>query len=193
MSLKKSWSEEKTSAYLYQIISQSEKTDARKTLFSDLADMANKQADIWEKEIKKSGGKVPTIFHPNLRTRIVGKLIGHVGAKPLRYILSAMKVRGMSIYSNTDPNYPFSTVAAHHEHRHKGLTAAGNIRAAVFGANDGLISNVSLLLGIVHGRLAGHWATQACTEHMPAAPRHTRTRIPAGGICGRPVPLRPTV
>jgi VIT1/CCC1 family predicted Fe2+/Mn2+ transporter len=35
------------------------------------------------------------------------------------------------------------------EHRHKGINTAGNLRAAVFGVNDGLISNMSLLLGVV--------------------------------------------
>ena len=34
------------------------------------------------------------------------------------------------------------------EHRHRGLHGGGNLRAAVFGVNDGLVSNASLILGI---------------------------------------------
>ena len=34
------------------------------------------------------------------------------------------------------------------EHRHRGLGGGGNLRAAVFGVNDGLVSNASLILGI---------------------------------------------
>ncbi|MHB1948970.1 MAG: VIT1/CCC1 transporter family protein [Gammaproteobacteria bacterium] len=148
MDLLENWYEEKRSAYLYNIIVQTETIKTRKTLFRELTQMANKQAGIWEKEMKKVGHKIPKKFQPNIRTRFIGKLIQYFGAQRLRYILSAMKVRGMSVYLNVDPNYPFSTTAAHHEHRHKGIGAAGNIRAAVFGVNDGLISNLSLLLGI---------------------------------------------
>ena len=32
--------------------------------------------------------------------------------------------------------------------RHRGLAAGGNLRAAVFGVNDGLVSNASLILGV---------------------------------------------
>jgi VIT1/CCC1 family predicted Fe2+/Mn2+ transporter len=34
------------------------------------------------------------------------------------------------------------------EHRHRDLGAGSNLRAAVFGVNDGLVSNASLILGI---------------------------------------------
>jgi len=54
----------------------------------------------------------------------------------------------MSTYLDIDPNYPLSVSPSHHEHRHKGLNNAQNLRAAVFGVNDGLISNMSLILGI---------------------------------------------
>lgn len=148
MDLLENWHEEKRSVYLYQIIAQQETQATRKTLFLELAELANKQAHIWENELKKQNQLIPEKFQPDVRTRLVAVLIRHFGAKRLRFILSAMKVRGMSVYLNADPNYPFSAVAAHHEHRHKGLNSAGNLRAAIFGVNDGLISNVSLLLGI---------------------------------------------
>ena len=34
------------------------------------------------------------------------------------------------------------------ERRHRGLASGGNLRAAVFGVNDGLVSNASLILGV---------------------------------------------
>ena len=40
------------------------------------------------------------------------------------------------------------TPASRTEHRHRWLGGGGNLRAAVFGINDGLISNASLLLGV---------------------------------------------
>ena len=58
------------------------------------------------------------------------------------------------------------------EHRHRGLGGGGNLRAAVFGVNDGLVSNASLILGV-----AG--ATQ-----RPAGRRdHRRRRHGGRRIC----------
>lgn len=148
MSALDNWHEEKSSVYLYQILATTEQHAAHKKLFLELADIANKQAAIWEMELKKTGQRIPEIFHPHLRTRLVGKLIPYFGASRIRFILSAMKVRGMSVFLNEDPNYPFSVTTAHHEHRHKGLNTAGNLRAAIFGVNDGLVSNMSLILGM---------------------------------------------
>lgn len=140
------WYEEKSSAYLYRIIALQEKDPTRKTLFLELEKLASKQAHIWEEKLKKSNS-IP-IFKPTLRTRLVGKLITYFGVQKIRFILSAMKVRGMSVYLNQDPNYPYPTTPSPHENRHKSIQSAGNLRAAVFGVNDGLISNMSLILGI---------------------------------------------
>jgi VIT1/CCC1 family predicted Fe2+/Mn2+ transporter len=59
-----------------------------------------------------------------------------------------MKVRGMSVYSRVDPGHPMPDATTGVERRHRGLARGGNLRAAVFGVNDGLVSNASLILGI---------------------------------------------
>jgi VIT1/CCC1 family predicted Fe2+/Mn2+ transporter len=41
------------------------------------------------------------------------------------------------------------------EGRHRGLSAGGNLRAAVFGINDGLVSNASLILGVAGASAEG--------------------------------------
>ena len=89
----KNWFEEKQSAWLYRVVTQAE-TDPRKiTLFAELADAAESQARIWEKEL----GEVPQ-FRPTLRGRLVAHLIRMLGPRSVRPILVAMKVRGMSVY-----------------------------------------------------------------------------------------------
>ncbi|HSW70284.1 MAG TPA: VIT1/CCC1 transporter family protein [Gammaproteobacteria bacterium] len=143
----KNWQEEKGSAWLYKKVAQHEIDITRKKLFLELAEAAEKQALIWEEKLKKAGKDIPRVYKPDFRTRFVGKLIRIFGVEPIRFILSAMKVRGMSVYSAYQGgSHPAST---HLETRHKGLNTAGNFRAAVFGVNDGLISNMSLLLGVV--------------------------------------------
>lgn len=154
MPVLKNWQEEKQSAYLYRTIASREMDITRKKLFFDLAEGADKQAAIWEEKIKVSDKEKPLVYRPDFRTRIVELLIKTVGAESMRYILSAMKVRGMSIYSA--PFTSSHTAASHLESRHKGLNTAGNLRAAVFGVNDGLVSNMSLVLGVLGAHASHH-------------------------------------
>jgi VIT1/CCC1 family predicted Fe2+/Mn2+ transporter len=63
-----------------------------------------------------------------------------------------MKVRGMAVYSTSggrsEPTHAPPVAGAPLERRHRGLGSGGNLRAAVFGVNDGLVSNASLILGV---------------------------------------------
>jgi VIT1/CCC1 family predicted Fe2+/Mn2+ transporter len=62
-----------------------------------------------------------------------------------------MKVRGMAVYGAAMPSesgHALPPVGALFERRHRGLGGGGNLRAAVFGVNDGLVSNASLILGV---------------------------------------------
>jgi VIT1/CCC1 family predicted Fe2+/Mn2+ transporter len=152
------WREEKRSAYLYRIIATHEHEDSRKQLFNKLADAAEKQAIIWQQTLEKSSITVPTAYTADIRTRLVAWLIPKFTIKKLRFILAAMKIRGMSIYIDTDPGYPMQTSSiADLEHRHTGINSGGNFRAAVFGVNDGLISNMSLLLGVAGANASQHF------------------------------------
>jgi VIT1/CCC1 family predicted Fe2+/Mn2+ transporter len=154
----KNWSEEKSSAYLYLIVARQENDAVKKKLFQELAKVAEKQAAMWAAEMKKEGGKPPRVYYPDLRTRVVGLLLRYFNIQQLRFILSAMKVRGMSVYGDTltSHSHAFPSGSAKLEKRHKGLNTAGNLRAAVFGVNDGLVSNLSLLLGLVGGGANSH-------------------------------------
>lgn len=145
----KNWREEKQAAYLYHLIAQRETDPVREKMFLELADAAEKQASIWALQLPEKE-QVTLVYQPDLRTRLVGKLIHLFNAKNIRTILSAMKVRGMSIYSEAA-----HATTSHLEYRHKGLNAAGSLRAAVFGINDGLLSNMSLVLGVI-GASANH-------------------------------------
>lgn len=133
----KNWREEKRSAYLYDILAENEKNILHKKLFTDLKLAAEKQANLWEKKIIESGHPLPSPYVPDTRTRLVSWLTKIFGAERLHSMLSAMKIRGMSIFT------PY-----HAEHKHTSLNTSSNLRAAVFGVNDGLISNMSLILGI---------------------------------------------
>ncbi len=143
-----SWREEKRSAYLYRQVSDAESGTPRQILFLELARAADEQADLWAREIRKSGGTPPTVYRPDLRTRLVGWLVRKLGPRPMRPVLAAMKVRGMSLYTKAPVGHALPTELAQVGRRHQSVGAGSNLRAAVFGVNDGLVSNASLILGV---------------------------------------------
>jgi VIT1/CCC1 family predicted Fe2+/Mn2+ transporter len=145
----KNWFEEKQSAWLYRVVTQAESDPRKITLFAELADAAESQARIWEKALEESAGRLPP-FHPSLRARLVARLIRLLGPRSVRPILVAMKVRGMSVYHGMPARgaHPMPTAVSEVGGRHKSVEAGGNVRAAVFGVNDGLVSNASLIMGV---------------------------------------------
>ncbi len=146
MSGHESWLEEKQSAWLYREVAAAEFDPRMKKLFLSLADAADGQAKQW------STAQAEPSFSPSLRARITAKLAHRLGPRNMRSILAAMKIRGLSAYDGQTTGAPPGTHAMPSNvrdigHRHKGL-GGGNLRAAVFGVSDGLVSNTSLLMGV---------------------------------------------
>jgi VIT1/CCC1 family predicted Fe2+/Mn2+ transporter len=147
---------ELTAAYLYRVIAANEQEPRRRRLFEELARDAESQAEHWRAALAAEGALVAA-FKPALRARLVAALVRLLGARRLTHALTAMKVRGMSVYRDGGPlAAPRSPGALPSEHdevgeKHQGGTApggGGSLRAAVFGVNDGLVSNASLILGV---------------------------------------------
>jgi len=143
-----SWKEEMRSAYLYRVVSACEAGTAREGLFRQLGIEAESQAKIWADNLRKEGGAVPAAYEPDMRSRIIAALTRRFGPRSTRSLLTAMKVRGMSLYAVSDPRHFVPGAKSGGEGRHRGLSGGGNLRAAVFGVNDGLVSNASLILGV---------------------------------------------
>lgn len=143
-----SWAEEKRSAYLYRVVAQAERGSARAALFEGLAREAEKQALIWADHAKRAGHAVPASFDADLRTRLIAALVRRLGPRRMKTVLAAMKVRGMSLYAVALPGHAMPRSVADIGLRHRGVETGGNLRAAVFGVNDGLVSNASLILGV---------------------------------------------
>jgi VIT1/CCC1 family predicted Fe2+/Mn2+ transporter len=146
-----SWVEEQRSAYLYRACADAENGTVRAELFRRLAGEAEAQSAIWRAQLTARGHPAPGPFVPDARTRLVASLVQWLGPRRLRNVLAAMKVRGMAVYSAAPPAEPGHTAppaGATFERRHRGLGGGGNLRAGVFGVNDGLVSNASLILGV---------------------------------------------
>ncbi|HKE38507.1 MAG TPA: VIT1/CCC1 transporter family protein [Casimicrobiaceae bacterium] len=144
-----SWTEEQRSAYLYRACAKAEAGTRNAELFTRLAGEAEAQAAIWRAQLTASGKPAPPPYAPDPRTRLVARMVDIFGPRRLRAVLSAMKVRGMAVYSRREPGGHVAPVpGAGIERRHRGLEGGGNLRAAVFGINDGLVSNASLIFGV---------------------------------------------
>jgi vacuolar iron transporter family protein len=144
-----SWYHEKESAWLYRQVAGAETDPKKRELFLKLATAAEQQAARWLLLREQQPGAATPIFTPSLRARIVARLLAHFEARSLRPVLAAMKLRGLSIYGSPPAaghDMPTSLEQVGARHR---SAVGGSLRAGVFGVNDGLLSNVSLVLGVV--------------------------------------------
>ncbi len=146
-----SWYEEQRSAYLYRACAVAETGTIRAELFLRLAGEAEAQSAIWRAQITARGSPPPPPFVADARTRLVATLVRWWGPRRLKPVLAAMKVRGMTLYASgagLDGGHVEPPSGSAIEYRHRSLGSGGNLRAAVFGVNDGLVSNASLILGV---------------------------------------------
>jgi VIT1/CCC1 family predicted Fe2+/Mn2+ transporter len=137
-----SWREEKQSAWLYLELAGCEPDTRIADLYRALAAAAERQAQAWQ----PTGS--PPVFAPSPRARLVTRLARLLGPRRVRPMLAALKVRGLSAYdARPAAGHVMPTSIADIGRRHKGF-GGGNLRAAVFGVNDGLVSNTSLIMGV---------------------------------------------
>ena len=144
------WRSEKTAAYLSSAVAAAETDSTRAKLFRDMAASAEAQAVILAKELKPAPP-----FTPSLRSRITVVLLGIFGPRAMRHVLSASKVRGVSVYrgkatpaaGEEAEAHPWPTSVEEIGRRHKSY-GSGTLRAGVFGVNDGLVSNTCLVMGV---------------------------------------------
>lgn len=145
------WREEKEAAWLYRTVAEAEPAPARKEMFRGLEKAAEEQAGILAGDVAKAGVALPQ-FTPSGRARLVAALTRRLGPRRCRTLLTAMKVRGLSVYSAASSlgaaQHPVPTSLEEEGRRHAGRGGGGNLRAAVFGVNDGLVSNASLIMGV---------------------------------------------
>ena len=139
--------EESRSRLLYEALAGIEHDQRIAALYRDLAGSAAGQAQVWADKLRAAGKPVPQAVPLGFRARAALSLARLIGVKPMRGVFAALKVRGLSVYlAPTPPGHPRPTEVADIGRRHR--TGGGNLRAAVFGVNDGLVSNASLIMGM---------------------------------------------
>ena len=159
-----SWYHEKESAWLYRQVAAAETDPAKSALFLKLAAAAEEQAAKWQLAAQRDSGGASgaRLFVPSLRARIVARLLSRIDPRALRPVLAAMKLRGLSVYSAPPAvgGHAMPTSLAQVGARHRSAFGGG-LRAAVFGVDDGLVSNVSLVLGVAGAGAASGYVLTA--------------------------------
>lgn len=127
---------------------RSEGRDAQ--ILAEMADAEKRHQQHWRDLLGPDASKDPRPSASSLTLQFMAKHFGHVFVLAL-----AQRSEGRSPYDE-DPDATDSMAAdeAVHEEVVRALATngreklSGNFRAAVFGANDGLVSNVALIMGI---------------------------------------------
>src|SRR5207245_10876546 len=120
------WTEQHRSDNLYRAGADAEAGTARADLFTRLAGEAEAQAAIWRAQLTASGKPAPPPFAPDLRTRLVARLVPLFGPRRVRAVLAAMKVRGMAIYSRREPGGHRAPGPGNIEHRRRAWAGGGD-------------------------------------------------------------------
>ena len=153
---------------LYRAMSAAEADPALRELYRRLADTEQRHGSLWRQRLEAAGFPASNLG-PSWRARILMLIARHFGADALVTTIAEQESANQSMYDaqpDASPQMPadersharlFRELAGGHglegpalariEGRHR--AAGGNaLRAAVLGANDGLVSNLALAMGV---------------------------------------------
>lgn len=147
--------DEREAARVYRELAARRTADEREILLG-LADAEERHASYWEGLL---GDRVGPPRRGNLRMRLLAVFARHFGWV---FVLALMQQAERRAQQRPEADVPASILADERIHAEvvRGLAARGRarmsgmLRAAVFGANDGLVSNIALVLGVVGGGAA---------------------------------------
>jgi VIT1/CCC1 family predicted Fe2+/Mn2+ transporter len=128
--------QEGDAAFLLRALAVKEVDPKKRSLFLALAEEGDHQNEIIARLLPAD--ERTTTFRPSRRARIIAALVRKLGPRRLLPLLAASKVRG----------HPMPVSVEEVGGRHA-TGKGGALRAAVFGVNDGLVSNASLIMGMV--------------------------------------------
>ncbi len=170
----KGWQDENSSAAVYQSLSEAEKDSRLADIYRRMAEAERGHARKWEEKAAAAGMKLPP-FSPDLRTRILLWMGPRFGAGSVIPSMQYRELEGTRDYLGQ----PDGMTAAGEERGHSRLlsqmtrgtsggfegsmlaqlegrhraTGGNALRAAVLGANDGMVSNLSLVMGVAGAAL----------------------------------------
>ena len=155
-------------AHLYRLLADAENDPRIKGLYSRMAQSEERHQALWRRKIEESGGTIPAM-KPSTRIRMIGWIARRFGPGAVAPLVARMEQSAFTMYDNQPeavegglPGEERGHALISREIARGGMRAAdivrvegrhiansGNaLRAAVLGANDGLLSNLGLVMGI---------------------------------------------
>jgi len=168
---RRNWQEEIDSAAIYAAIAQVEKAEKLAEVYRRLSASEETHIRFWEGKLRDAGGRVPH-RRPSLRSRLIVALSRRFGTQAVVPMLAMKEQAGRHDYDDQPEALAANLPAVENSHarllatishargsgmeggllarlegRHRAV--GGNaLRAAVLGANDGLVSVLSLVMGV---------------------------------------------
>lgn len=174
---RKNLADELDGSALYAALSAAESDPVRKDLFQQLAQAEAEHAQLWRDKLAAAGVDARH-YAPSLRTRVLARLARHFGPDFVLPAVAATERADRNKYAGHADSARLS--ADEHSHatvimqaasvRGSGMVGpqlakaekwhhrgSGNeLRAAVLGANDGLVSNLCLVMGVAGAGESAH-------------------------------------
>ncbi len=153
---------------LYLLLAEAEDDPNLRKVFERLADSEKRHIDLWQGKLREAGATIPTP-RPGVQVRVLGWLARRFGTGFVTPIVERMELNAVTMYDDQPEAIAEGLPGSERSHarlfqelgrqpgegvdvarlegRHR--SASGNaLRAAVLGANDGLVSNLSLVMGV---------------------------------------------
>lgn len=177
--MRENWRAETDAIFLYEGLAAAEPNPDLKTVYRTLAETERRHQAVWAEKLAALGRPLPAP-HPTWRTRVFRWLARRFGPGLVLPSLAAVERQASSGYdqqadaralglpqdersharifgalSQQNPSGLSGSAVAKQEGRHR---LGGNaLRAGVLGANDGLVSNFSLVMGVSGAAVSGGW------------------------------------
>jgi len=165
---------ERDAIWLYDHLAEAEQDPERAAGLKRIAGNERRHAEIWATRLTELGATVPPPSSPRMRIRFTVFLARHLGTDRVSDLVRSLEGDEEAAYTGQQTPETESIAADERQHAafwdeitgnkrlaahsgvRRGMSEAalhrggrsGVLRAAVFGANDGLVSNLALIMGV---------------------------------------------
>ncbi|HEY2888199.1 MAG TPA: VIT1/CCC1 transporter family protein [Candidatus Limnocylindrales bacterium] len=165
---------ERDAVALYDALARIERDPLRAQAFRQIAENERRHADIWAEKLRNLGAPLPPSSGPRLRVRLIVLIARIFGTHAVRDLVQALEGDEEDLYTEQASPEVASIAADEREHveiwrrlstgrstvtdgpaRTTGgaetwhrAGRSGTLRAVIFGVSDGLVSNLSLVMGV---------------------------------------------
>jgi VIT1/CCC1 family predicted Fe2+/Mn2+ transporter len=168
---KSNLADELDSAALYDTLARAETQEDKRRVYAELASAERRHADIWAAKLKANGVSLQT-HRLSAKTCLMRALVRVFGPDFVLRSVAANEMADRDKYAGQPDAAQMSREERHHadivqevasrgksgtsrgssiaaaESWHRGVASGNDLRAAVLGANDGLVSNFCLIMGV---------------------------------------------